>query len=94
MPDQRPVWFVIDELASEEQVAEQLAVDRAALRVHDPPEQCQVGVAHETAYAGVVTLVDLARKASDLQAIVRRDEDVGNPSAASAASAFGVFPAA
>ena len=79
---------LVDELASEEQVAEQLAVDRAALRVDDPPEQREVGVAHETADAGVVTLVDIARKASDLQAIARRDEDVGNPSAATSAGAF------
>ena len=73
---------LVEELAREEQVAEQLAVDRAALGVDDPPEQREVGVAHEAADAGVVTLVDIAREASDLQAIGRRDEDVGDPSVA------------
>ena len=63
-------------------------MDRAALRVHDSPEQCEVGVPQEAADAGVVTLVDIAREASDLQAIVRRDEDVGNPPAAPAAGVW------
>ena len=81
---------LVDELAREEQVAEQLAVDRAALGVDDPPEQREVAVAHEAADAGVVTLVDVAREASDLQAIVGRDEDVGDPPVASGGGAGAV----
>ena len=40
---------LLDELAREEQVAEQLAVDGAALGAHDPPEQREVGVAQQAA---------------------------------------------
>ena len=52
---------LIEELAGEEQVAEQLAVDRAALGVDDPAQQRRVGAAHEAGDAGVVALVDIAR---------------------------------
>jgi hypothetical protein len=66
---------LIEELAGEEQVAEQLAVDRAALGVDDPAQQRRVGAAHEAGDAGVVALLDIAREVSDLQAIARRDDE-------------------
>ena len=47
---------LIQELAREEQIAEQLAVDRAVLGVDDPPKQREVAIAHETADARVATL--------------------------------------
>ena len=55
-------------------------MNRAALGVDDPPEEREVSVAHETADARVVAPVDIARDLSYLQAIVGRDEDVGNRS--------------
>jgi hypothetical protein len=82
-PDQ-----LVDELLREEQVAEQLPVDGAALGVDEPAQQRDARVVEQAVHARVVTVVDGAREASDLQAIFRRDEDVGDlPPAAGAAVA-------
>src|SRR5271168_1973380 len=69
---------LLEELDGKEQVAQQLAVDRTALRVDGPSEQCEIAVSNEAADTRVVAPVDLARKAPDLEAIAGRDEDVGN----------------
>ena len=66
----------VGELGREEQVAQQLAVQRVGARVHQPAEERELRRAVGVQEAAVVAAEDVAGDPADRVALGRRDEDV------------------